>query len=220
MNKQQLFDELVAHRDSTKAVHMRAYMRDQFNFLGIQAEKRREITRAFFKEARKEKEVDWTFLKECWDSPYREYQYVGADYLNLKQKALAANDIPKIKALALTKPWWDTIDSLDKVIGKIALEEPEVNATLIEWSTADSIWLRRIAINHQRHRKEQTDVALLEKIIVANLGDTEFFINKAIGWSLRDYSKTNPAWVRSFLSKYQKKLHPLSIQEASKYLDK
>ena len=78
--------------------------------------------------------------------------------------------------------------------------------------------MRRIAIDHQLLRKGDTDTELLEQILVNNLNQTEFFINKAIGWSLRDYSKTNPSWVRDFLNKYGEELAPLSIREASKYL--
>lgn len=199
---------------------MKAYMRNQFEFLGIPAGPRRKLSAPFFKEARKEKTVDWEFLKECWQKAEREFQYVGTDYLHLKKQLLTPEDIPVIKELALTKPWWDTIDSVDKTIGHIALNYPEVNETLVEWSVSDSIWLRRIAIVHQRLRKEQTDTELLEKIIEANLEDTEFFINKAIGWSLRDYSKTDPNWVRDFVNRHRDRMAPLSIREASKYLEK
>lgn len=155
---------------------------------------------------------------QCWRKPEREYQYVALDYLKRMQALLTATDVPKLKQLALEKSWWDTVDVLDKIIGNIALNDPRVNDTLIEWSTSEDIWLRRIAIDHQRGRKEKTDAALLEKIIINNLGQDEFFIQKAIAWSLRDYSKTNPDWVRSFIATYKDKLAPLSIREASKYL--
>ena len=73
---------------------------------------------------------------------------------------------------------------------------------MLEWSIDNDFWLRRIAIDHQLGRKEKTNTELLEQILVNNFGSEEFFINKAIGWSLRDYSKTNSDWVRSFLNKY------------------
>ena len=66
--------------------------------------------------------------------------------------------------------------------------------------------------------KEKTDTALLEQILRNNLGQSEFFINKAIGWALRDYSKTNPEWVKNFIRQHHGKMAPLSIREASKYL--
>lgn len=89
---------------------------------------------------------------------------------------------------------------------------------MLEWSTDEDFWMRRIAIDHQLCRKEKTNTELLEKILVNNFGSSEFFINKAIGWILRDYSRTNPDWVRCFLQTYSDKVDKLSVREASKYL--
>ncbi|MDR1589445.1 MAG: DNA alkylation repair protein, partial [Oscillospiraceae bacterium] len=100
----------------------------------------------------------------------------------------------------------------------IALRFPQVNDTLIAWSADGNFWLRRIAIDHQLKRKEKTDATLLERVIVNNFGQTEFFVNKAIGWSLREYSKTNPGWVRGFIERHRNAMAPLSIKEASKYI--
>lgn len=68
--------------------------------------------------------------------------------------------------------------------------------------------------------KDQTDAPLLEQIILNSFGSDEFFVNKAIGWALRDYSKTNPAWVADFIRKYKDKINRLSIKEASKYIER
>lgn len=131
---------------------------------------------------------------------------------------LTYEDIPKIKKYIKSKQWWDTIDFLDRVIGEIGLRDSRVDDLMLDWSKDDDFWIRRIAIDHQLCRKEKTNTELLEKIIVNNFGSNEFFINKAIGWALRDYSKTNPLWVKEFLNKYQDKMDNLSIKEASKYI--
>lgn len=110
------------------------------------------------------------------------------------------------------------IDCFDSVIGEIGLRDSRVDELMLVWSKEEDFWLRRIAIDHQLNRKEKTNKELLEKIIVNNLGSSEFFINKAIGWSLREYSKTNPAWVKNFINRYKDKLDKLSIREASKYI--
>jgi DNA alkylation repair enzyme len=134
------------------------------------------------------------------------------------KELLTDKDIPRLKKLVLTKSWWDTIDYLDMIIGGIALKYPEINNVLLEWSVDENIWLRRIAIDHQLLRKEKTNIELLKKIIENNFEQTDFFINKAIGWALRDYSKTNPEWVRNFIEKNKEKMAKLSIREASKYI--
>ena len=91
---------------------------------------------------------------------------------------------------------------------------------MLEWSKDSNIWLRRVAILYQLSLKEKVDEGLLEKILLANLGDNEFFINKAVGWALRDYSKFNPEWVKEFIENNKMNMANLSLREASKYLNK
>lgn len=218
MELMNLIDDFLNSKDQQQAVSMGAYMRDQFVFLGIPAPLRKKLCREYFKTAKKSKTVDWDFIRACWNNPYRELQYAAVDYLAVMQSFLTPLDVLGIKELAVTKSWWDTIDGLDRIMGDIALSYHEVNTILLAWSVDEDMWLRRIAIDHQIHRKEKTNTELLEKIIINNLESSEFFINKAIGWSLRDYSKTNPAWVKCFIEKHKEQLAPLSIKEASKYI--
>jgi 3-methyladenine DNA glycosylase AlkD len=213
----QLFFVLESSADPESAKQMSAYMRNQFGFLGISTPKRRKLCKDFLRHAAKG-EMDWRFVELCWDRAHREFQYLGVDYLDVMKDKLAASDIPNLKSIAVTKPWWDTIDGLDRVVGHIALAYPEVNDVILAWSAGENIWLRRIAIDHQLPRKERTDTALLERVILNNLGQKEFFINKAIGWSLREYSKTDPSWVRDFIARNESGLSSLSVREASKYL--
>jgi len=213
-----IFDRFHAAADPERAVKMSAYMRDQFPFLGIQTPLRKSLSREILRGLSANATIDWEFVNECWEQSEREFQYLALDYLTKNKHRLSPDDISKLKHLAVTKSWWDTVDGLDQVVGDIALRHEEVNKTLLAWSKDGNFWLRRLAIDHQLGRKTKTDTELLETIIVNNLGQKEFFINKAIGWALRDYSKTNPAWVRTFISTHKSQLSPLSIKEASRYL--
>ena len=143
---------------------------------------------------------------------------MAVNYLKAMQSYLKDSDLPKLEQLVVTKSWWDTVDILDRVVGSLVYDKPELEKIILQWSLSDNIWLRRIAIDHQLLRKEKTDVQLMEKILLNNLDQPEFFINKAIGWALRDYSKTNPDWVASFIEKNKERMAELSIKEASKYL--
>ncbi|MDD2216321.1 MAG: DNA alkylation repair protein [Eubacteriales bacterium] len=218
MEFKELFNNMQNNGDKDKAIKMSSYMRNKFPFLGIYTQKRRALCKDFFTELKKNQQIDRNFVNVCWEQQHREFQYIAVDYLSLMQKILVPADVKEIKKLILSKSWWDTVDGLDSIIGSIALTYPEVNETLLIWSMDDNIWLRRVAIDHQLSRKEKTNIQLLETIIKNNFGQTEFFINKAIGWSLRDYSKTDPDWVRDFINRYHDKLAPLSIKEGSKYL--
>ena len=218
MDFNKLFEEMIQHKNEEQAQKMSKYMLNKFEYIGIKTPERREIFKNFFKEYKNEEKIDWEFVNKCWENKYREFQYVAADYLKNMKDKLAIDDIPKLKRLILKKSWWDTIDNLDMTIGALALKDSNVNKILLEWSLDENIWLRRIAIDHQLLRKEKTNTELLEKILKNNLGQAEFFINKAIGWALRDYSKTNPEWVRNFIEENRENMAKLSIKEASKYL--
>ena len=204
--------------DPENAVKMAKYMRNRFIFYGIPTPKRNKLYRDFLKEEKRNKIIDWGFLNQCYDDEHREFQYLVTDYLSELNSLLTYDDIPAIRKYIDRKQWWDTIDSLDQVIGKIGLRDERVDALMLEWSTDEDFWVRRIAIDHQLLRKDKTNTVLLEKIIVNNFGSDEFFINKAIGWSLRDYSKTNPEWVRNFIERYRNRMDKLSIREAGKYI--
>ena len=217
MNVEELVKELKAVASPDDAVAMKAYMKNKFEFLGVKTPARRKLVKAFFKQ-QTDSDIDWNFINEAWKNPYRELQYAALDYLEIRKKLLTPSDLPRLKKLAQIKSWWDTIDFLDRLVGSIIARFPETKEIILAWSRDEDIWLRRLAIDHQLLRKEETDTELLEKILVNNLGQTEFFINKAIGWALRDYSKTNPDWVRDFIERHQTEMAALSIREGSKYL--
>ena len=218
MDFNKLYEKMIQHKNEEQAQKMSKYMLNKFEYIGIKTPERRKIFKNFFKEYKNEEKIDWEFVNKCWENKYREFQYIAADYLKNMKDKLTRDDIPKLKQLILKKSWWDTIDNLDMTIGALALKDSNVNKILLEWSLDENIWLRRIAIDHQLLRKEKTNTELLEKILKNNLGQAEFFINKAIGWALRDYSKTNPEWVKNFIKENRENMAKLSIREASKYL--
>ena len=214
-----LITELENNRNELLAESMGKYMRDKFNFLGIRGPKRTELFKKYFPTARKTKEIDWNFIETCWNKEEREFQYAVVYYLKAMQKFLKKGDISKLKYLVVTKSWLDTVDLLSKIIGDVVNRNKELKTLMLEWSKKENnIWLRRVAILHQLSFKENVDKLLLETILEDNLSDGEFFINKAIGWALRDYSKVNPEWVRKFIEKNRSEMANLSLREAMKYL--
>ena len=218
MDFNKLYEEMIQHKNEEQAQKMSKYMLNKFEYIGIKTPERRKIFKNFFSKYKNEEKIDWEFVNKCWENKHREFQYVAADYLKNMKDKLTIDDIPKFKQLILKKSWWDTIDNLDMTIGALALKDSNVNKILLEWSLDENIWLKRIAIDHQLLRKEKTNTELLEKILKNNLGQTEFFINKAIGWALRDYSKISPEWVKNFIEENKENMAKLSIKEASKYL--
>jgi len=212
-----LFTELEKNKNAEQAKKMSAYMQNKFVFLGIPKPKLKEIIKPYLKEGKKH-ELNWKFVDICWKKDYREAQYTAIEYLDSLIKLLTDSDLPRLKKLIVAKSWWETADSIDAIVGKIVLNYKQMEKEMLKWSTDENIWVRRVAIDFQLQYKEKTNQKLFEQIIVNNFGTDEFFINKAIGWSLREYSKINKKWVKDFIVKYKNQLHKLSIKEASKYL--
>ena len=213
-----LITDLEENRNELLAESMSKYMQDKFRFLGVRGATRTEIYKKYFPDARKTKTIDWDFVENCWNKEEREFQYVVVYYLKAMQKFLKREDISRLKYLIVTKSWWDTIDLLAKVVGSLIIRIEGYDQIMLEWSKDSNIWLRRVAILYQLSLKDKVDKQVLDKILVNNLGDSEFFINKAVGWALRDYSKYNPEWVREFIKKNKENMANLSIREASKYI--
>jgi len=213
---QTLFRE---NRNEADAVPMAKYMKNQFPFLGIKTPLRRQLIRQFFQETGiLKKEFNREFVWALWKLDEREFQFAALDYTNKMLAKLKKADLPFMEQLLLTKSWWDTVDTIaPKAVGQIAKAFPEVIGETIDgWSIHENFWLRRAAILFQLKYKEETDEALLYQYLRANATEKEFFIRKAIGWALREYSKTNPASVKKFIE--SEHLSPLSVREGSKYI--
>jgi 3-methyladenine DNA glycosylase AlkD len=214
-----IFELFLKNKNETQAPQMAAYMKNHFPFLGIRSPLRKELSKAFLQEKKKVKSIDWNFVYDCFELAEREYQYLALDYLITMKKFVEITDMEHVENLIKTKNWWDSVDSLDQIAGALVLKFPELTETYIKkWMKSDNIWLVRVSIDYQLEFKEKTDQNMLTEAILANLGTKEFFINKAIGWSLRQYSKFNKAWVQDFVDTHKAVLHPLSVREACKYL--
>ena len=212
----QLFLDLLELQDEKKAPGMSAYMRSQFPFLGVSRPERKTLRSRHF--ARPGETIDRGFVELCFSKEEREFQYLAVDYLNVYKKRLLPEDLPWLKRLVSTKSWWDTVDCFPSVLGDLALRHPSVKEAMLAWSTDPDFWVRRVAILHQLSSKERTDRVLLGRILENNLESREFFINKAIGWALRQFSKTDRDWVAGFIAEHQGRMAPLSIREGGKYL--
>lgn len=197
-------DAMESHADAAKAKGMKAYMKHQFDFLGISAPLRRELSKEIFTTL---KSIDaigfWQWAKYCWQLPQREYQYLVQDTLGKRKKLLNLNDMPDIENLILTKSWWDTVDYLAAdIIGSILLKNPEHQHRFAQkWIQSGNMWLQRTAILFQLKYNTRTDSDLLFDCITKLKDSKEFFIRKAAGWALRQYSKTDSEAVRDFVEK-------------------
>jgi 3-methyladenine DNA glycosylase AlkD len=221
---QTLHDRLVAGygaaRDPAAAEPMRAYMRDQFPFLGIRKAARRALFREVLAGLPRPDEEDLRAVAlGCWELPEREYQYFACDLLRRDTKACSAEFLPTVATLVTTKSWWDTVDTLaSNVVGSIVARHPAAVSTMDAWAADENMWLARTAILHQLRYADRTDPDRLFGYCLALASHRDFFIRKAIGWALRQYARTDPAAVRGFVAEHVDELSPLSVREATKHL--
>ena len=213
--------DLRAAADPAKAAPMAAYLRDQFPFLGLNAPGRTAVLKAHRADhgPPPPDQLDG-IVRGLWALPEREFQQAGADLLKQGKRGLTPDHLPLLRHTLTHKSWWDTVDVLAAhPVGAIFARYPKNRAeTVSQWRDDPNIWLRRTTLLFQLFYKDQTDAPLLFSLIEQNRGDDEFFIQKAAGWALRQYSKTDATAVVDFVARSD--LSPLAEREALKWLKK
>jgi 3-methyladenine DNA glycosylase AlkD len=189
--------------------------------LGVQTPVRRVLTKAFYAEyGYPEPSQVESIVKDCWQMPYREYKYFAMELMVRMKKKLGHDAIHLYESLITMESWWDTIDLIaPSLVGYHFQEYPEErNEYINKWIKSENIWLQRSCILFQLKYKANTDTRMLKSIILKLKDSKEFFIRKAIGWILREYSKTDPGFVVRFVQNHE--LSGLSHREALKWLER
>ena len=198
---------------------MKGYMRHQFDFFGVKKPARLKIGQQFFKEFGKPtvEEIP-NFVQFLWQQPERELQYFGNDINEKFVINFPATYLTHIEWCITHKSWWDTVDTLAiRVAGEFFKVHPALQVTTTErWISSNNFWLQRVAVIHQLKYKQDTNEQMLFDYCSRLKSSDEFFIQKGIGWALREYSKTNPEAVIRFVA--QTDLAKFSKKEALKWL--
>lgn len=212
--------ELAALAVPADAEPMQAYMKDRFEFLGIKAGPRREASKPFIDagaDAESDELVEAALA--LWRYDRREFHYVGSDLLKRWRRRLEPDAIETVEELITTNSWWDTVDVLAAhVVGSLVERHGDLVQIMDEWITDENIWLARAAIIHQLFYKEATDTDRLFGYATQQMGHTDFFIRKAIGWSLRQYSRIDADAVVAFVDAHADELSGLTKREALKHV--
>lgn len=211
-------DYMEPHRNEENAIPMSKYMKNYFPFLGIKTPERRMI----FKTMTKEMELP-TFEdmeEEVWalfQLEEREYHYIAIELLGKYKQQLTVKNLSNCQRLIETKSWWDSVDSIaPKIVGDIVMSNREQGEdVMVEWAKSSNMWTNRASILHQLKYKEKTNEELLFATIERHAASKEFFLQKSIGWVLREYAKTRPKVVQEFVGSHT--LAPLSKREALKH---
>lgn len=203
------------------ALWMSNYMRNQFEFLGIKTDKRKRLQSDFLDTNGWPAIDDFPELaREAWEMPEREFQYFGLEIVEKRIKKMPADFIETIEYMILTKSWWDTVDGVaPRLAGELFKRFPErIIPVTSAWIESENIWLQRSAILFQLKYKKETDTHLLFDYILRRADTKEFFVQKAMGWALRQYARTNSEIIVQFVKKNRQSLPKLTQREALKRL--
>ena len=217
----QLIQSFEAAQNRERAKQMERYMRDNFFFYGIMASERKNKIKQF--KLALPQEIPYmektNIIKGMWEHPKREMQLGAVDWmLTWKQKEYTAEMIDLLEYLIITKSWWDSVDSIaSNLVGRYAAKFPkEFHDKALTWRKSPNFWLNRSCLIYQLKYRENTNLEWLSSCILEFKTNKEFFIQKAIGWSLREVSKLNPDWVKKEVDRQQ--LQGLAKREALRLL--
>ena len=218
-----LTSEFELQQDREKASKMSAYMKGMFSYYGVSSVPRKLIYKKWKSkiDPTLTQEYNWELIRELWDMDQREYQYIAIDWMNSwPVSAYREEDIEELRFLISNKSWWDTVDLIaSNYLGKFALKFPKImDEVIVDWQHEKSIWLHRACLIYQLKQKRATNLERLSYLIDVYKSNNTFFIQKAIGWSLREVSKWNPEWVKDMVE--NKRLTGLAKREAMKYVPK
>lgn len=212
--------QLSSSGNAENAANAKAYLRNQFEFFGLKTDMRRALCKTYMTKNLPEYKDLHEIVRELWRLPQREFQYFGIELVMRFKKQWHQDIIHLFEFMITHKSWWDTVDYIStELTGPyFKLFPGSIKSITTGWNLSENIWLQRSSLLFQKSYKTQTDLILLSKYINSLSASKEFFIRKAIGWVLREYSKTDPGWVRNFVASAN--LSPLSIKEALKRINK
>ncbi len=207
-----------AQADITLKPRQEAYMRYKFSFFGVNQTKRRALQKILFKTYPIKTIEELTHIVQAlWQLQTREYLYTAFDILQHNRKLWTPEIIHLFEYCITTASWWDTVDNLAaNCIGPLCTQFPALKEVMNSWILSENVWFRRTALLFQLRYKIKTDAELLFTYCIKTMHEKDFFIRKAIGWTLREFSKTDPKAVHAFVTTHQDTLSPLSIREALK----
>ena len=215
----EVISTFTKHANPDRAASMSKYMKNQFQYYGIDAPTRKEIGKPFLaKSMLPDLKEAPSIVRELWQAPERELQYFALEYLQKYERKAPEQWIDLYEELILDKSWWDTVDGLaaSQVGSHFKRFDGLIKEYTAKWMNSGNFWLQRTCLLFQLKYREHTDFPLLISFIKPLVDENEFFIRKAIGWSLRQYGKTAPDEVRQFVA--TQPMSNLSRKEALKLL--
>ena len=218
----QLADELAAQGTHDRAVNEKRYLKSELTHYGVSVPVIRKSARRL---ARERKEISKSetiaLTAELWARDIYELRKLSANILAAKVEMFDVSDVEFIEGLLRRSHTWALIDDLAmNVVAPILTTTPDAAKIRSRWSHDDDFWVRRTAMLAllPRLRRDLDGWDEFAAYADTMLSENEFFIQKAIGWILREVSKHSPDLVFEWMRPRSSSASSVTYREAVKYL--
>jgi len=213
---------LAAVGTAERARNEQRYLKSDLKFLGAPMPEIRRVARDVCKRVPTDGEASLRSLAAAlWDTGIHELRAVAMFLLERNAVRLVARDLPFLERVLRESKSWAYLDWIClKVAAPMLDRVPALRRRIAQWSRDDDSWMRRAALLTLLPGVKEGSVpfSAWEAIAVPMLGEREFFIRKALGWSLREIGKKSPAVVTAFLRAHRRDVSGLTMREGVKYL--
>ena len=213
-------DQFEQNGNRKIAERQESFLKNKFQLFGIMTPLRKEIQKPYLTKQNLPAKADLTKItEELWAKSQREFHYFAIDLNRRYIKKIEFEDIHLFEKMIVNNSWWDTVDliAINLVGNYFKLFPEQIQPVTLRWLETENLWLQRTCLIFQLKYKEAIDTKLLSDYVLLLKDTKEFFLNKAIGWVLREYTRTNPEWVLDFVGKYE--LSNLSRKEALRLIN-
>jgi len=213
---------LRAHGDPERARGQQAYMKSEMPYYGVTLPQLRKLWKTTFDSHPLPTFEAWrdAALLLWSGARFREERYAAIALTGHRRYRVhqTLDALPMYERFVVEGAWWDVVDDVAvHRVGPLLRAYPgPMGRTLRAWAKGDDMWKRRSSIIAQVLFETETDTELLYACIAPSLGRREFWLRKAIGWSLRAYAWHDPAEVKRYVKLHEAELSGLSKREALK----
>ena len=217
-----IVDKLKENANAVDAIQMQKYLKTSMPFYGVKSPILNEIVSEIKSKFTISNQEEYNaIITHIWEMSHREEKYISIKLARKWKKYITLDALKVYEKMIREGEWWDFIDPISQgLIGILLMNSrSEMNIILDKWIDDENLWIRRTAILAHLKHKENMDQEKLFNYCLRRAHEKEFFIQKAIGWVLREYSKTEPEIVFSFIEEHDSVLSNLSKREGMKWLN-
>lgn len=211
--------------DPEKVRERAFFMKTTMPLLGLTVPQQRKLLRRGYSFSKDPLDRQLTIWDHIWrHAQFHETRMQAGFFIESR-----ANDVPLPDLWTVTREWaasincWDQSDTLSGVYAKLLEAKPDrVLPTLMDWNASENPWLRRQSLvsllYYARFRKHVPDRTLVFDHVRARLFDDDYYVQKGVGWTIREAYNVWPEETLSFMQHHVLELSTAAWQAATEKL--